>query len=66
MDGKKKENYKRKGTAASNNTKGNNNTSGTNGFKALGLSDHVYRGIVKMGFRVSICFISFEVRRLSM
>ena len=31
----------------------NSNNSGTNGFKALGLSDHVYRGIVKMGFRVS-------------
>lgn len=26
-----------------------------NGFKALGLSDAVFRGIVRMGFRVRIC-----------
>ena len=35
----------------------NSNNSGTNGFKALGLSDDVYRGIVKMGFRVSLLLI---------
>ena len=51
MDARKnRSGVKRKGAASNHN---NNNNSGTNGFKALGLSDHVYRGIVKMGFRVS-------------
>jgi hypothetical protein len=57
MDGnKKKASFKRKGATKNNNNNSNNkgsNSCGTNGFKALGLSDHVYRGVVKMGFRVS-------------
>lgn len=28
---------------------------GSNGFKALNLSDEVYKGVVRMGFRVSQC-----------
>ena len=49
MDARKnRSSTKRKGVPSNH-----SNNSGTNGFKALGLSDHVYRGIVKMGFRVS-------------
>ena len=33
--------------------KGTTTSSSGNGFQALGLSDPVYRGIVRMGFRVS-------------
>lgn len=40
--------------------KGGKSGSG-NGFQALGLSDPVYRGIVRMGFRVSFCIALFLV-----
>jgi hypothetical protein len=38
--------------------------SSSNGFKALGLSDEVYQGIVRMGFRVRIvdCLLSCTLR----
>ena len=34
-----------------NSGKANNGSSGGNGFKALGLSEPVYRGVIRMGFR---------------
>jgi hypothetical protein len=46
-------------TSASSNNKRKHGAPGAgsaNGFKALGLSDEVYRGIVRMGFRVSFLF----------
>jgi hypothetical protein len=50
-----KKSSKRKQPGSSGN--GSNSTgNNSNGFKALGLSDNVYRGIVKMGFRVRYLF----------
>ena len=45
---------KSRGSSSSNSQRKTGGGGTANGFKALGLSDHVYRGIVKMGFRVSL------------
>ena len=55
MDANKNKSKPKRKSISSNHS--NSNNSGTNGFKALGLSDDVYRGIVKMGFRVSLLLI---------